>query len=239
MTNERLLANYLKDSKNTIVITGYKINEDSNIPDIFEKEGWWNDADPKIAALVDSLDNNYDKFHEFYSTRVKDLQECNHNNVHKILSKWQGDSLVHSIATQAVDDFHEYAGCNIVYHLNGRINNIYCKNCKTKHTSEDFLNKNKCRECSSHLRPDIVLYGDPYREFEWFRTIGDIQGADLVVVIGTNLLLSPKNQVKKLTKGKLVVIDDVKTEDIDCDLFIEGNIGEILANVDKLTEKAI
>jgi len=237
MTNKKILADYLKKSKNTIVITGYKINEDSNIADVFEREGWWNDTDPQIAASLDYLDNSYDKFNEFYSMRINDLKQSNYNNSHKILAKWQNDNLIHSIATQAVDNYHEDAGCTIVNHLNGKINNVYCKNCKTNHKTEDFLNKNKCRVCTSDLRPDIVLLGDPYRELEWFRTIGDIQSADLVLIIGTNLLLSPVNQVKKISKGKLVVIDDIKNKDIDCDLFIEGNIGEILVDVNNFIEE--
>src|SRR5690554_4568495 len=101
--NIEKLAELLKESKDTVVLTGAGISTESGVPDFRSKGGWWRKINPSEVATVDAFENNYDLFREFYKYRINLLKSCHFNAGHKILADWEREGLIKAIVTQNVD----------------------------------------------------------------------------------------------------------------------------------------
>lgn len=233
-TMTELLFQLMK-SNYTVVLTGAGMSTESGIPDFRSRSGWWRSIDPLTVATVDALENNYDLFHEFYSFRVKALENCFPHEGHQILAKWQRKELIYHVATQNVDALHEAGGSVNVDHLHGSILKYRCHDCGDEASKQQFLNKENCSFCGGKLRPNVVLFGETLPEVAWNNSLYHIQQADLILVIGTSLQVYPVSQLPSMTKGKTVYINkDVSDNQANFDLVIEGSAKDTLVQVDQM-----
>lgn len=232
--SEAQLAAWLKESNNTVVLTGAGMSTESGLPDFRSKSGWWKNIDPTTVASVQALKDNYALFHEFYKTRMEDLGHSQPHEGHFILAQWEKRGLVRAIATQNVDGFHQKAGSQKVYELHGSIRSARCHNCSAPVEMDQFLGGEPCRKCGGKLRPNVVLFGEILPEEAWDQSISAIRMAELVVVIGTSLQVYPVNQLPKMTKGKIAIINLEPTDqDKRFDLAIYSKAGEALMEVEE------
>ncbi|MHC1761694.1 MAG: Sir2 family NAD-dependent protein deacetylase [Negativicutes bacterium] len=65
---------------------------------------------------------------------------------------------------------------------------VSCQNGSYHHGSEC-----RCPECGGLLRPDVVLFGESLPEDAWKLSQEWSRKADLFVVIGSSLVVSPAN----------------------------------------------
>lgn len=232
------LRDYLNQSKYTVVLTGAGISTESGIPDFRSKDGWWNKINPAEVASIKALENNYELFRDFYKYRLMMLEGCKFNRGHKILADWEDKGLVKAVVTQNIDGFHKDAGSNRVYELHGSISAIRCHACEKKYTVEDFVNDKNCQACGGNLRPGVVLFGEGLPSYVWQEAYDEIVNADLLLVIGTSLNVSPVNSLPTVAKGKKVLINAEKTHMDDIfDLVINSAAGSVLAGVNKALQE--
>jgi len=133
------------------------------------------------------------------------------------------------VATQHVDCFHQLAGSQKVEELHG---SIRCHRCQQAASIDDFMRKASCSHCSSKLRLNVALLGESLPQTIWHKSMGAIQRAELVLVIGTSLEVYPVNQLPMMTKGKTVYINlDTSQHTTPFDLTIEGKIKEVLQQI--------
>ncbi len=233
-SNEALLATWIKQSQRTVVLTGAGMSTESGLPDFRSKSGWWKNIDPTTVASVEALESNYELFHEFYKTRLKNLQDCQPHEGHVILAGWEAKGWVHAVATQNVDGFHQRAGSQRVYELHGSIRSARCHRCSTKAKIESFISREACERCGGKLRPNVVLFGEALPEEAWDQSLSAIRTADLVLVIGTSLQVYPVNQLPRMTKGKIAIINMEPTDqDEQFDLAIYNKAGQALKLVNQ------
>lgn len=233
MTAETL-AQWLKQSNRTVVLTGAGMSTESGIADFRSSTGWWQNIDPRIVASTDSLQKNYEQFREFYQMRITVLDNCKPHIGHQLLGDFEKRGLLTLIATQNVDQLHQQAGSKKVAELHGNIVTFRCQKCGKPHTKEHFLNNSICTYCSGKLRPNVVLFGETLPADAWDRTLHEIHQADLVIVIGTSLEVYPVNQLPSMSRGKLVYINREQTSTsahYSFDLVLEGTAGGILTDV--------
>jgi len=226
----RILADFMKEAKYTVVLTGAGMDTESNIPDFRSQDGLWRKMDPRLVASIDTFEENYSLFRDFYSERIKRLKDVKPHEGHYVLADFEKRGIIKCIATQNVSDLHRMAGNDKVYELHGNIRKIRCNYCNHKAELEDFLNREKCVNCGRDaLRPEVVLFGEALPMDEWLWAEEDIRKSDLIIVIGTSLEVAPVNQLPMLTRGKRVLIN---MEDVDIyynfDLKLMGKAGEIL-----------
>jgi|BioPla2DNA2_1021312.scaffolds.fasta_scaffold03389_3 NAD-dependent deacetylase len=226
-------AKLLKSSKYTVVLTGAGMSTESGIPDFRSKDGLWRGIDPMKVACREALLNDYDIFYEFYKMRVNNLENCKPHIGYDILAKWEKVGLIKSIITQNVDDFHIIAGNKKVFRVHGSINEFSCVDCGKSATKDMFINKLKCHKCGSDLRPNVVLFGENLPEKELNSAIEEVQNSDLLIVIGTSLLVSPVNQLIHMTNGKKVYVNNDTSFSHYFDLTFSENVGELLHAVDR------
>lgn len=228
------VRDWLKASKQTVVLTGAGMSTESGIPDFRSENGWWKNIDPRTVASVDALKHEYGMFREFYQMRMEGLTRCKPHRGHEILADWQRRGLVSLIATQNVDSFHQQAGATNVQELHGNITSIRCASCKKPALLEAFMNDESCSYCEGNLRPNVVLFGELLPNHAWQMSLRAIEQADVVLVIGTSLEVYPVNQLHTMTKGKLVYMNLDTTNGQGFDLVLKGKAGELLVQVDEL-----
>lgn len=231
-----LLDELMGKSMSTVVFTGAGMDTESNIPDFRGKDGWWKNIDPRLVASIDTFHENYTLFQEFYSMRLKLLEDIKPHEGHYVLADLQKRGIIKSIVTQNVAGLHQIAGSKKVYELHGSIKTVRCNNCNHDAKLEDFLNKKSCTLCGKNLlRPDVVLFGEALPSKAWALAEKDINNCDLLIVIGTSLEVYPANQFPRLAKGKTVLInyEDIGF-DYEFDIKLIGKAKEVLEELSKI-----
>lgn len=105
------------------------------------------------------------------------------------------------IITQNIDGLHQKAGSTQVIELHGNAAELCCRNCGHREDARilvgalpDELDRLVyCRACNSLYDVDVVLYGDPLRQ--WEDAVREALRADLFLVVGSSLTTYPANQL--------------------------------------------
>lgn len=229
----RKLSELIQTSHHVVVLTGAGMDTESNIPDFRGKDGLWRNCDPRVLASIDTFEENYPLFQEFYAKRLKLLESCRPHRGHYILAELEDKGLIQAIATQNVSRLHLLAGSKKVYELHGNIRTFRCNNCGKKAEPEDFLANRSCSRCGKQaLRPNVVLFGESLPADAWNHTLDEVAQSDLLIVIGTSLEVSPVNRIPRFARGKTVYLnDEITDKGYDFDLEIQGKAKEALEKV--------
>lgn len=187
---------------------------------------------------MEALEGSYDEFVEFYRWRIQQLQGFEPHEGHRILARWQQKGLVKALVTQNVDGFHQRAGSPAPLQLHGGLDHVRCRDCGRREMADVFLERTACASCGGRLRPGVVLFGEALPEEAWRGAERAAREADLFVVLGSSLRVSPANLLPQLAKqngARLVIINDEETPLSHlADLQIQAAIGPTLAAVDAL-----
>ncbi len=183
------------------------MSTESGIPDFRSDKGLWTKTDPMQVATVEAMLQRYDLFHEFYSLRIKNVQQAEPHAGHMALAEWENKGKLAAVATQNVDRYHLKAGSKNVYELHGALENIRCIDQGHPATTEEFLKRKDCSQCGSLLRPGVVLFGEMLPQNTWTQALQHIQQSDLLLIIGTSLQVHPVNQLPAMANGRVVLIN--------------------------------
>ena len=113
------------------------------------------------------------------------------NIIHNVLASLEKNGHINSIITQNIDNLHQKSGSKNVIDLHGNGEEFYCINCNTKYDALYYVEKGYiCDNCGSIIRPNIVLYGEMVEQYKKWKSISEIQKADVLIVLGSSLLVS-------------------------------------------------
>lgn len=229
------LADIMRNSRHTVVMTGAGMDTESNIPDFRSKDGIWNKIDPMKVAHKDALEDNYDLIREFYSSRISRLNHIKPHKGHYVLADLEDRGYVQSIATQNVSGLHEMAGSENIYELHGNIREVICNHCKQPGTIGDILEDRNCNNCGKRtLRPAVILFGEALPSRTWTEAAEDIEKSDLLIVIGTSLEVYPVNRFPYMARGQIAYINMEDNREYNFDLRIIGKAGEVLGRLGEI-----
>lgn len=233
-----MINNLLSESKYTVVFTGAGMSTESGLPDFRSSKGLWKQKDPKRLASTDALNHNVHEFIEFYRERVLGINEFKPHKGHFILADWEKRGIIKSIITQNVDGFHQLAGSFRVAELHGTLRKLHCQTCGKEYSSEEYINEEYYCDCGGVLRPSVVLFGEslPSEAFDF--AIRESEKADLFIVLGSSLTVTPANQFPLIAKehgAKLVIVNKDQTQfDQYADLVLnDKKIGELLQEIEE------
>ena len=207
-----MLKNLLENSKYTVVFTGAGMSTESGLPDFRSAtKGLWKVKNPSEYASTNALYNNRNEFTEFYRMRIENLLKFEPHKGHYILADLEKRGIVKSIITQNVDGYHKKAGSQNVIELHGRLYELFCISCGAKYPCKRYLEKEgeKC-SCGGFIRPSVVLFGEGLPEDEMDKAYDETIKADLFIVLGSSLVVSPANQFPLIAKrngAKLAIIN--------------------------------
>lgn len=237
----KTLVKSIKEAHHTIVFTGAGMSTESGLPDFRSKSrGLWEKFNPDELANVNALLNNEKEFTEFYRYRLSEIKKYAPHRGHFILSEWEEKNLLKGIITQNVDGFHTEAGSKNVMELHGTFNNFHCHECYWQQNRDKYLaGETKCPKCRGRIRPGIVLFGEALPQDVFQRAEEETAEADLFIVLGSSLSVTPANMFPLMAKekgAKLVIINREPTElDRYADITIHNrNIKDLLIQLDEL-----
>ena len=178
--------------KKIAVLTGAGISAESGISTFRDAGGLWDEYPVMEVASHDGFVRNPALVHKFYNRRRKELLSCQPNAAHlglKELERWYD---VH-IITQNVDNLHEKAGSTNVLHLHGELMKIRSMRDESRVytlTPDNIETSPDTRDpYGDPVRPHIVFFQEPVPNITLAADI--VKQADIVVVIGTSLVVYP------------------------------------------------
>jgi NAD-dependent deacetylase len=176
--------------KKLVILSGAGISQESGLKTFRDMDGLWENYAVEDVASIDGWYRNPELVMDFYNQRRKQLFEVEPNPGHygiADLEKWFDVAVI----TQNVDDLHERAGSKKVLHLHGELRKVRSTiDPDLIYTLDGWELKmgDKC-EKGSQLRPNIVWFGEVVPAF--YDAIPIVENADIIVVIGTSMVVYP------------------------------------------------
>jgi len=229
------VAQKLKDSRKIVFVTGAGISQESGIPTFRGKDGYWRRYDPMKLASIDAFYDDPKLVWEWYEDRRKNILSVKPNEGHFAISQMEEFKDV-VILTQNIDGLHQRSGSTNVLELHGSIIRIKCTVCDfIDNITENFESLPPKCKCGSMLRPDVVWFGEPLPQNIWQSAIKEASVCDVMVIVGTSLVVSPANTLHVYAKQNGAILIEVNPEKTvmsnDMDLSIQATSAEVLPKI--------
>ena len=170
-----------------VILTGAGVSAESGLGTFRDSDGLWTRYDLNEVATPEGFARDPALVHEFYNARRRNCLGARPNPAHRALARLERDFPGEvRIVTQNVDDLHERAGSEAVWHMHGALSGALCAACGHRWPApREMAAQDRCPACAAPAtRPDIVWFGEmPYH----MEDIWDaLRAADLFVAIGTS-----------------------------------------------------
>ena len=229
------VAQKLKGSKKIVFVTGAGISQESGIPTFRGKDGYWRKYDPMKLASIDAFYDDPKLVWEWYEDRRKNILDVKPNEGHFAISQMEEFKDV-VVLTQNIDGLHQRSGSTNVLELHGSIIRIKCTVCDfIDNITENFESLPPKCKCGSMLRPDVVWFGEPLPQNIWQSAIKEASICDVMIIVGTSLVVSPANTLPVYAKQNGAILIEVNPEKTvmsnDMDLSIQATSAEVLPKI--------
>ena len=240
----RILNSWLNEAKIITFFGGAGVSTESGLPDYRSQGGTYstmeqNEENPRYIMSRRYIVNHPEKF--FNRPQSNRQREITPNAAHKILSKWEQAGQDIRVITQNVDGLHQKAGHRFVIELHGNGRTWYCMECGREYLPTEAIrdeqNVPRCYVDQGLVRPNVVFFGENPNPVDIERSIQTIQQSDLLIIAGTSLSVYPAKNLIHYFKGQHVVVinrEPLETGKTPVDLFIQGEVGEIMAQLNRL-----
>ncbi len=224
-------------SNNIVFFGGAGVSTESGIPDFRSKDGLYNQKykyPPEEILSHEFFIENTEEFYKFYRDKMNSLK-YEPNITHKKLADLEKEGKLKAVITQNIDGLHQKAGSKNVLELHGSVLRNHCIKCNKFYEAEYVFNTKgvpKCT-CGGIIKPDVVLYGEALDEEVLEKSVYAISKADLMIVGGTSLMVSPANGLIRYFRGSnLVLINKDKTPyDNLANLVINDSLGKVMSEI--------
>jgi NAD-dependent deacetylase len=221
-----LVTKKLKEAQKIVFVTGAGISQESGIPTFRGKDGLWRNHDAMKLATIDAFYENPKLVWEWYNERRKNIFSAEPNLGHKAIAELEKFVKVVTL-TQNIDGLHQRAGSTKVLELHGSIIEIKCTVCEFKNKIlTEFTNTPPLCKCGNILRPNVVWFGEPLPQDIWQDAITHASKCDVMVIVGTSLVVSPANTLPLYAKQNNAFLIELNPEETmmsyDMDLSVRS-----------------
>ena len=215
------LKGMIRDSKKIVGFTGAGISVPSGIPDFRSANGIYQQKlnrtySPEEMVSHSFLMNHPEEFYEFYRGKML-YPNAEPNDAHRLFASLEKAGHDVTVVTQNIDGLHEKAGSSKVLELHGTVHENYCLRCGKKYpmkTVYEAAGAPKCA-CGGMIRPNVVLYEESLDEHVIDRTVDAIRKADMVIVVGTSLVVYPAASFVRFYSGDRLVLINLSHTSMD------------------------
>lgn len=222
INNEKinLVAELIKESKYTVVLTGAGVSTGSGIADFRTPgKGIWEKIDPFKVTSITAFEENPQRFYHFYRPRIEILSRVSPNPAHKAIALLEEMGYVKCLITQNIDNLHQRAGSRKIIEVHGTLKEAVCRKCGKMISSELLLKEIETSEekvpycaCGGVFKPNVVLFGEMLPNLD--PAIFESKRADLMLTAGSSLQVSPVNMLPQYCLdggGKLIIVNFMST----------------------------
>jgi NAD-dependent deacetylase len=229
------LAEMIRESHGTVVLTGAGVSVPSGIPDFRTPEsGLWANVDPMEVAHIDVFERDPARFWSYYRPRFHSLGDKRPNAAHEALAELERRGLIEGVITQNIDRLHRAAGSETVVEVHGSIETSSCTRCAESYGIDqvdalfDADGVAVCTACGGPVKPDVVLFGELLPENAMARARGLAERAELMLCVGSSLAVYPVAGLPQLTLergGRLAIVTKGPTPyDEEAELKLDGEV---------------
>ena len=227
--------NIIDSAKHIVFFTGAGVSTGSGIPDFRSQDGLYNqkyDLPPEEIISHHYFEENPKEFFRFYKEKMLYL-DAKPNCVHTFIAQCEKAGKSLGVVTQNIDGLHQAAGSKKVYEIHGSVHRNYCEKCHKFFSAEYVKNAEEipyCDQCGGIIKPDVVLYEESLSEPVLNGAIAAIQSADVLVVLGTSLVVYPAAGLLRYFGGKYLVLinKDATPYDEAADLVINTTFDNVI-----------
>lgn len=195
-------AELLRGADRTVFLTGAGISTESGIPDFRSPGGLWERYDPSELT--------YDRFCASEETRkiyweiatqtYPLMRDAVPNAAHKAVAAIETAGKLLRLVTQNVDGLHQRAGSSdaATIEIHGSAMRAKCIDCGVEHdrgkVHQRILDGEpapSCDHCSGRLKPATISFGQAMPEKETAEAFQAATQADLMIVVGSSLVVYP------------------------------------------------
>lgn len=236
------LADLVSSAQSIAVLTGAGISTASGIPDFRSASGIYSDDSNVNVFDLEAFNRDPSIFYTFAREFYPKVRDARPNAAHRALADWQRHGKDVTIITQNVDDYHQRAGSVPVYTVHGNHIHSTCQMCGENVETEMLFpviangGIPRCT-CGGVFKPDITFFGEMLPEYEWNASVRAISEADLVLVLGTSLVVHPAAGLPayRSAGAKLAIVNhDTTLLDAVADLVIHDDLCTVMEGVFKL-----
>ncbi|MBM3784093.1 MAG: NAD-dependent deacylase, partial [Acidobacteria bacterium] len=169
------------------------ISAESGIPTFRGPGGLWRTFHAEELATQEAFDRDPKLVWEWYQSRREIIASKEPNAAHRALVKLEKTAGRFTLITQNVDGLHDRAGSKRVLKIHGDIWFTRCTKCihQRVNRSLDMELPPRCEECSAWMRPGVVWFGESLPRLAWEDAEREVNGCDLLLVIGTSAQVYP------------------------------------------------
>lgn len=205
-----------------VAFTGAGISTLAGIRDFRGKNGIYKsndfDADKIFSLSYFIKDPAY--FYTHARNFIYDLESKEPGIVHTELARLEKIGKIKSIITQNIDMLHQKAGSKNVIEIHGSPAMHHCLECYRPYSYADIVRKLThdeipyCENCGGLIKPDIIFFEENLDETAINRAIAEASKADLLLVLGSSLVVQPAASLPSYTRqngGKIIIVNDAVT----------------------------
>ncbi len=238
----------LRTARYAVAFTGAGISTPSGIPDFRSAgSGEWARSDPMEVASLTAFRRRPEKFFAWLHPLAEKIWHARPNPAHYALAALEQRGLLKAVITQNIDGLHQAAGSRVVHELHGNLTSLSCPTCGRQVESGQYLQSflqdrqmPRCPQCGHLLKPDIVLFEEMLPPAAWEAASQACKSADLVLVAGSSLNVSPANILpyEAISRGaRLIIVNYTPTyldeqADVLLPLDVARALPEIVAQLD-------
>ena len=210
------LLKILKESKYTTVLSGFEMLQENGYPAIRDGEESY-DIEQKYGYSVDEMftsafySTRKPQFFYFYRNELLSALDIPPGKGYLEMAELEEKGLFQTIITRRVFGLPERAGCKNVINLHGSVYENYCPHCGKKYPVEYIREAKRvplCTECNAPIRPGVCLMGEKVDNKVITKAADEVQKADVLLVLGTNLKTYLCTQLINYYEGdKLIVVN--------------------------------
>jgi NAD-dependent deacetylase len=228
-------------SSRIVGFTGAGLSTESGIPDYRGTGGTWQRYQP---VPFDQFLSDADKRKEYWVRTLATwpaIRDARPNAGHAFFTDLARRGKLAGIITQNIDGLHEKSGIpsELIVNLHGSALSTVCLSCGERYPSEEIAAAADlargipaCPRCAGLLKPDTVSFGQPLRAEDLRRAGRMAAGCDLMVAMGSTLIVSPAAEIPLAAKrsgARLVIVTLSETPlDGEADLVLNVRIGELM-----------
>lgn len=227
----------LLSSSNAVALTGAGISTESGIPDYRSPgTGLWEKMDTSVVSL-DGFYRDPTRYYSYALDLYPIRRSAKPNPAHLLLADFERKGFLKGVITQNVDGLHQDAGSSRVHELHGSLRQAVCLGCHSLYSMDEVMervitgeNPPLCKGCGGVLKPNAVFFGEMLPRVPWEMSVELSRQADLFIVIGSSLQVSPSNILPDIALragAKMVIINLSPTPyNSDATLVVSYKVGE-------------
>lgn len=216
------LAALLAAAEYAVVLTGAGISTESGIPDFRSAGGVWEEFDPMEVASMSTFLTTPERFWRFHRPRIDMLADVQPNPAHLAVAELERRGVVKAVITQNIDRLHAKAGTTELIEVHGSLDRGVCLRCGARVSIDELIARADaaengvplCTACGFHMKSGVVLFGEQLPGDAIESAYAHAERADLMLVIGTSLLVAPVSQLPAIVLdhgGTLAILTESET----------------------------